>query len=218
MAGETMPPVDLEPLALSLFDIGAVRLGQFVLHSGRRSPIYFDLRLLVSYPAVLRQVAAAYALVLRRLQFDILAAYPYAGLPIGTAIALEMNIPLIYPRKTAKSYGTGKQVEGVAGGAAGGSHRRPDHLGRQHLAGHCRPKGGQLAGGRCGGAHRPGAIRPGDASPGWLQPARHHQHAPDVGHPGTPQPHHGQQDGRGPGSPHLRADIDETTPPFWQPA
>ena len=113
MAGETMPPVDLEPLALSLFDIGAVRLGQFVLHSGRRSPIYFDLRLLVSYPAVLRQVAAAYALVLRRLQFDILAAYPYAGLPIGTAIALEMNIPLIYPRKTAKSYGTGKQVEGV---------------------------------------------------------------------------------------------------------
>ena len=113
MAGETMPPVDLEPLALSLYDIGAVRLGQFVLHSGRRSPIYFDLRLLVSYPAVLRQVAAAYALVLRRLQFDILAAYPYAGLPIGTAIALEMNIPLIYPRKTAKSYGTGKQVEGV---------------------------------------------------------------------------------------------------------
>lgn len=108
-----MPPVDLEPLALSLFDIGAVRLGQFVLHSGRRSPIYFDLRLLVSYPAVLRQVAAAYAVVLRRLQFDILAAYPYAGLPIGTAIALEMNIPLIYPRKTAKSYGTGKQVEGV---------------------------------------------------------------------------------------------------------
>ena len=46
------------------------------------------------------------------LAFDILSAYPDAALPIGTAIALETGIPLIYPRKTAKRYGTGRQVEG----------------------------------------------------------------------------------------------------------
>jgi uridine monophosphate synthetase len=41
-----------------------------------------------------------------------LAAIPYAALPIGTAAALELGLPLIYPRKEAKGYGLGRQVEG----------------------------------------------------------------------------------------------------------
>ncbi|MGC9333310.1 MAG: orotate phosphoribosyltransferase, partial [Anaerolineae bacterium] len=41
-----------------------------------------------------------------------LAAIPYAALPIGTAVALELGLPLIYPRKEAKGYGLGRQVEG----------------------------------------------------------------------------------------------------------
>lgn len=101
-----------DALAAALYDIGAVRLGKFKLHSGRKSPIYIDLRLLVSYPEVLRQVAASYEPVLAHLQFDLLAAYPYAALPIGVAISLASGRPLIYPRKTAKEYGTGKLVEG----------------------------------------------------------------------------------------------------------
>lgn len=100
-------------LAAALFDIGAVRLGRFTLHSGRVSSLYLDLRLLISHPPVLRLAAQAYAAVLHSLTFDLLAAIPYAGLPIGTAIALEMNRPLIFPRKTAKDYGTGKSIEGA---------------------------------------------------------------------------------------------------------
>lgn len=102
-----------DQLALRLFDIGAVRFGRFQLHSGKSSPIYIDLRVLVSYPEALRMVAQAYAAILDDLEFDILSAYPYAGLPLGVAISLEMNKPLIYPRKELKSYGTGKNVEGV---------------------------------------------------------------------------------------------------------
>lgn len=101
-----------EQLALALFDIGAVRFGNFKLHSGKQSPIYLDLRLLVSYPAVLRQAAAAYQEKLGTLKFDLLAATPLAGLPLGTAVSLATNIPLIYPRKGVKSYGTGNQIEG----------------------------------------------------------------------------------------------------------
>lgn len=101
-----------EALALTLFEIGAVRFGKFTLHSGRTSPIYLDLRLLVSFPAALRQVTAAYREVLTTLNFDLLAATPLAGLPLGTALCLDLDRPLIYPRKTVKSYGTGQQIEG----------------------------------------------------------------------------------------------------------
>lgn len=108
---ETLPP--LEQFALTLFDIGAVQLGKFKLHSGRKSRIYLDLRLLVSHPQALRDAVAAYRTVLDGLTFDLLAATPLAGLPLGTALCLELDKPLIYPRKTAKSYGTGKEIEGV---------------------------------------------------------------------------------------------------------
>ena len=113
MNQESLPlSEELESLSLSLFDIGAVRFGDFVLHSGKSSPIYVDLRLLASFPEVLRQTATVYRSLLESMRFDLLAATPLAGLPIGTAISLEMNIPLVYARPSAKSYGTGKRIEG----------------------------------------------------------------------------------------------------------
>lgn len=99
-------------LALALADIGCVRFGDFTLRSGQRSPIYIDLRLLISHPNVLRDVARAYAQLLRPLVFDRLAAIPYTGLPIGTAVSLELGCPLLYSRKEVKVYGTRQAVEG----------------------------------------------------------------------------------------------------------
>ena len=104
-------------LVLALADMGAVQFGEFTLASGKSSPIYIDLRLLASHPAALRMVARAYARLLRQSVLsaeagDRLAAIPYAALPIGTAVALELDLPLIYPRKEAKGYGRGRQVEG----------------------------------------------------------------------------------------------------------
>lgn len=104
---------NIESLALNLFDIGAIRLGQFKLRSGQMSPIYLDLRLLVSFPEALRQATAVYRATLEALTFDRLVGVPMAGLPIGTAVALDMNRPLIYPRQKAKGYGTGKMIEGL---------------------------------------------------------------------------------------------------------
>lgn len=107
------PKADLDEFALTLFDIKAVRLGQFRLHSGKISPIYLDLRMLVSYPSALRMATAIFKSQLAALTYDVLAAAPMAGLPLGTALCLALDQPLIYPRKTAKSYGTGKGIEGA---------------------------------------------------------------------------------------------------------
>lgn len=105
-------PPGLASLADGLLQAGCVQFGDFKLKSGEHSPIYFDLRRLTGDPALLRRVADAYLPLLARLSFDRLAAVPYAGLPIATALSLQSGIPLVYPRKELKEYGTGAVVEG----------------------------------------------------------------------------------------------------------
>jgi uridine monophosphate synthetase len=107
-----LPHTSEGTLAQDLFASGCVRLGEFRLKSGALSPIYLDLRRLVSHPAILRRAARSYGEKLGGLTFDRLAGIPYAGLPIATAIALDMNRPLIYPRREVKQYGTGVEIEG----------------------------------------------------------------------------------------------------------
>jgi orotate phosphoribosyltransferase len=99
-------------LVFSLYTIGAIKFGAYKLKSGILSPFYLDLRILVSHPRVLRETAQVMAHILSTLQFDRIAAIPYAALPIGTAVAMEMDRPLVYPRREKKDYGTGRAVEG----------------------------------------------------------------------------------------------------------
>jgi uridine monophosphate synthetase len=104
---------DREKLIQGLADLGAVKFGSFTLASGIQSPIYVDLRLLVSRPALLQMAAHAYAEILRTIPCERIAGVPYAALPIGTAVSLTADVPLIYPRKEAKAHGLGKDIEGL---------------------------------------------------------------------------------------------------------
>ena len=104
------PPI--ASLADGLLSAGCIKFGEFTLKSGLKSPIYIDLRRIITYPKLLAEVAQAYLPLLSNLPFSRIAGLPYAAIPIATAISLAGNYPLIYPRKEVKSYGTKAEIEG----------------------------------------------------------------------------------------------------------
>ena len=105
-------PNPFSTLADNLLEAGCVKFGEFTLKSGLKSPIYIDLRQLVSRPSLLTRVAESYLPILHHLTFDRLAGLPYAAIPIATAISLQGHYPMIYPRKEVKDYGTKAGIEG----------------------------------------------------------------------------------------------------------
>ena len=107
----------VKEFATFLHQKGIIRFGDFTLASGKKSSYYVDLRIVPSFPHQFR-------LMIKHLQntisdevgldnFDAIASVPTGGLVIASALALETVKPLVYVRSQAKSYGTGKLVEGV---------------------------------------------------------------------------------------------------------
>ncbi len=99
-------------LADELLSAGCIKFGEFTLKSGLKSPIYIDLRQIITYPKLLEKIGQAYLPILKELKFNRIAGLPYAAIPIATAISLAGTYPMIYPRKEAKSYGTKAEIEG----------------------------------------------------------------------------------------------------------
>ncbi|KAK7881005.1 hypothetical protein WMY93_030594 [Mugilogobius chulae] len=106
---------NLDSLILKLHDVNAVKFGEYKLKSGMMTPIYIDLRVLVSHPALMNQVAT---LIYQKvqdegLQFDSVCGVPYTALPLATIICSRHELPMLIRRKEAKDYGTKRMVEGI---------------------------------------------------------------------------------------------------------
>ncbi len=111
-------------LADTLWRIGAIQFGDFSLgRTVRNSPVYVNAKLLISRPDALKRTARLIQdeLELEMLKrqrtvdpFDAIAGVPIGGLHVATALALQMEKPLLYIRPPKDSEETTTtQIEGI---------------------------------------------------------------------------------------------------------
>lgn len=85
--------------------------GSFKLRSGKTSNEYFDKYQFESSPHLLAQIAFQFSELIRE-EFDALGGLEMGGIPLATSLALQIDKPLCFIRKEAKSYGTCRIAEG----------------------------------------------------------------------------------------------------------
>ncbi|AKG91933.1 orotate phosphoribosyltransferase [Geoglobus ahangari] len=90
-----------------LKDAGAIKFGDFVLSSGKRSRVYIDVKQAITKPEVLEAIASQMAEKLRNVEFDRIACIELGGVPIAVALSLKTGKELVIFRKKRKEYGTG---------------------------------------------------------------------------------------------------------------
>src|SRR3954470_24154852 len=105
--------------AKMMLEVKAVHFSQdkpFVFTSGWASPVYIDVRKLISYPRVRSAlIDFAAATIVRDVgfeQFDTVAGGETAGIPYAAWIADRLSLPMQYVRKKAKGFGRNAQIEG----------------------------------------------------------------------------------------------------------
>jgi orotate phosphoribosyltransferase len=101
-----------DDLAKRLLEVSELR-GDFLLSSGKRSPVYFDKFRFLTEPRLLRETAHAIAGLLPD-GVSHLAAPEGAATLLVAAVGLETGLPIAVVRKERRSYGTMSQVEGHA--------------------------------------------------------------------------------------------------------
>jgi orotate phosphoribosyltransferase len=102
-----------------LMEIGAVNFRPnepYILTSGWASPVYIDIRRVISYPRARRRITElAAAGITREIGFeslDAIAGGETAGIPFAAWISDALALPMLYVRKQPKGFGRNAQIEG----------------------------------------------------------------------------------------------------------
>jgi orotate phosphoribosyltransferase len=98
----------------ALCDANCIKTGLFTYASGRRGPVYVDIRILPSTPESMDIVTDLMAEKIKELKPDVIAGAETAGIPLAAVASIKTGIPMVYVRKKPKHYGTKSQVEGIA--------------------------------------------------------------------------------------------------------
>jgi orotate phosphoribosyltransferase/uridine monophosphate synthetase len=110
-------------LARILWDLGAIQFGDFTLgRTTLHSPVYVNVRLLISKPRALRRAARLIYHDVRALQrmlhprvapFDRVAGIPFGGLHLATVFSLLADVPMVYLHPSKDRDATTPFIEGA---------------------------------------------------------------------------------------------------------
>ncbi len=92
-------------LAEMLKGVGAVKHGDFVLSSGKKSSIYIDIKHAATKAEILDLISEEMEKLVRKLEYDKIACIELGGVPIAVALSLKTKKDLVIFRKERKDYG-----------------------------------------------------------------------------------------------------------------
>lgn len=98
-----------------LHNIGALKydpIKPFTLKSGEQSPYYFDMRLAISYPEIVKRIITAINNVLNGKVIERVCGVPLGGVPYASAYSMQYNIPQLLCREEAKEHGNQSHISG----------------------------------------------------------------------------------------------------------
>lgn len=102
-----------------LLEIGAVNFRPeepYTLTSGWNSPVYIDMRRVISFPRARRKITEMSAAAITRSvgfeSVEAIAGGETAGIPYAAWISDALSLPMLYVRKQAKGFGRNAQIEG----------------------------------------------------------------------------------------------------------
>lgn len=92
-----------------LKECGAIKFGEFILSSGKKSKYYVDIKKASTNPGILKEIAKEMS---RYVSQEKIAGMELGAVPIAVALSLETGLSYVIVRKQEKTHGTGKQIEG----------------------------------------------------------------------------------------------------------
>jgi len=107
----------MKQVGILLIKSDAIKFGDYILTSGKRSPYYIDLRLTISSPITMDWIANSLTRIttkeIGKDKIDKILGVPTAGVPFATVVSQKLGIPLIYYRQARKEHGVRKKIEGI---------------------------------------------------------------------------------------------------------
>ncbi|MBQ2508793.1 MAG: orotate phosphoribosyltransferase [Bacteroidales bacterium] len=103
--------------ATFLLQIKAIKLNNdhpFTWASGRKSPIYCDNRITLSYPEIRTFIRQRFVDIINEYfgDVDVIAGVATGGIAQGALVAQELGKPFVYVRSEEKKHGLTNQIEG----------------------------------------------------------------------------------------------------------
>ena len=107
----------MKQVGILLIKNNAIKFGDYILTSGKKSPYYIDLRQTISSPITMDWIANSLTRIIineiGRDKIDRILGVPTAGIPFATVVSQKLGLPLIYYRQARKEHGVRKKVEGI---------------------------------------------------------------------------------------------------------